>query len=55
MSTTCLPIEDIVSPPALAEIHTNTQHTVTGECVHICCCTSEGMAETHVPILQNVL
>ena len=55
MSTTSLPAGDTVSPTALAETHTNTQHTVTGECVHISCCTSEAMAETHVPILQTVL
>ena len=35
MSTTSLPTGDSVSSTALAETHTNTQHTVTGECVHI--------------------
>ena len=35
MSTTSLPAGDTVSPSALGEPHTTTQHTVTGECVHI--------------------
>ena len=48
MSTTSLPAGDTVSSTALAETHTNTQHTVTGECVHISCCTSEDMAVTCV-------
>ena len=55
MSATSLPAGDTVSPTALAETHTNKHHTVTGECVHISCCTSEDMAVTHVPILQTVL
>ena len=55
MSTTSLPAGDNLSPTALAETLTNTQHTVTGECVHISCCTSEAMAVMHVPILQTVM
>ena len=48
-----LPAGDTVSPTALgSEAHTNTQHTVTGECVHNCG-TSEAMAMKHTPILQN--
>ena len=32
-----LPAGDTVSPTTLgSEAHTNTQHTVTGECVHSC-------------------
>ena len=33
MSTTSLPAGATVSPSALGEPHTTTQHTVTGECV----------------------
>ena len=53
MPPTSLPAGDTVSPTALgSEAHTNTQHTVTGECVHNCG-TSEAMAMKDTPILQN--
>ena len=55
MSTTSLPAGSTVSPSALGGQHTTTQHTVTGECVHINWCTSEAMAVQHVPTLQTVL
>ena len=42
-----------VSPSGLGESHTATQHTVTGECVHINWCTSEAMAVRHVPTLYS--
>ena len=53
MSPKSLPAGDTVSPTALgSEAHTNTQHTVIGECVHDCG-TSEAMAMKHTPTLQN--
>ena len=55
MSTTSLPAGATVNPSALGELHTTTQHTVTGECVHINWCTSEAVAVKHMPTLQTVL
>ena len=55
MSTTSLPAGGTVSPSALGEPHTTTQHTVTGECVYINWCTSEAVAAKHVPVPQTVL
>ena len=55
MSITSLPAGDTVSPSALGEPHTATQHTVTGEYVYINWCRSEAMAVKHVPTLQTVL
>ena len=51
MSTTSLPAGDTVSPSALGEPHTTTQHTVRGECVHINWCTSEAVAVEHMGVV----
>ena len=51
MSTTSLPAGDTVSPSALGEPHTTTQHTVTGECVHINWCTRVAVVVKHLPTL----
>ena len=42
---------DTTSPTALGSgTHMDTQHTVTGECVHYCC-TSEVVAMKHIMLL----
>ena len=51
MSTTSLPAGATVSPSALGEPHTTTQHTVTGECVHFNWCTSEAVAVKLMPTI----